>query len=530
MKRRPRAFYDSPGVRRKAMLREQRAAKDSAPSNNGQQPPEQPPESQKKETRWSVLPFLLLATLPLAAGLAIVRAIGLVKWPWAIVLAPLTAAGAAFLAAYMLNHYANRVPLIRKMLYGALDTATITPPPEQLEPPLAAEDIGDGILAHHPELLAALCLGFRRMKFVPAVLGTSVDDAWGVYASALTASSLELKHLKAVARLHTQAYAKSRAAKYRKEFSDSELMHMAVNHFRGCADKINKRGQHPDCPYEHVVVIFGSNATGRDTQLAAVAPRVKSLIEKQYPQIRTASLSDGSVVKFSEWQKAAAERQKELAHERKEHERAKRKVNETLAELDGIRSKMEEMRASVDDAREQARRQARADAAAVVDELRATLERVQQEYARQVQRLNGDLEKNAALIESLSAERDALERALFSATEEEVAGPEVDGQALAGLRILVVGGDDRQARPVRDYLESRGVQMLHEDSVNAVQLVASVDIVVFWIRYLSHPKYFAVRRECRVKGVQHGYWMRTSPAGLASLLAAARQSGTTFTG
>jgi hypothetical protein len=88
----------------------------------------------------------------------------------------------------------------------------------------------------------------------------------------------------------------------------------------------------------------------------------------------------------------------------------------------------------------------------------------------------------------------------------------------------------RQIKPVREFAESLGVQMLHEDSVKAVQLVGSVDIVVFWIRYLSHPKYHTVHRECRVRGIHHCYWMRTSPAGLVSLLARARRSGDTVTG
>jgi hypothetical protein len=190
------------------------------------------------------------------------------------------------------------------------------------------------------------------------------------------------------------------------------------------------------------------------------------------------------------------------------------------------------MRASVDEARDKARAAAKAEQAAVVDELRATLERVQQEFTRQVQRLNGEIEKNAAAIESLTAERDTLERAIFAAAsaEDEADAVDVDDQALAGLRLLIVGGDDKQSKPVREHLESRGVHVLHEDSEKAAQLVTSVDMVVFWIRYLSHPKYFAVRRECRVKGVQHGYWGRTSPAGLAALLADARKSGNAFAG
>jgi hypothetical protein len=83
---------------------------------------------------------------------------------------------------------------------------------------------------------------------------------------------------------------------------------------------------------------------------------------------------------------------------------------------------------------------------------------------------------------------------------------------------------------VREHAESLGVQMLHADSVNAAQLIGSADIVVFWIRYLSHPKMYAVRRECRVRGALHCYWMRTSPTSLVSLLARARGSEDTLTG
>jgi hypothetical protein len=528
--RRKQAFYDNPGIRRKARQKSGKARLETASPT-----PVAKTESKKEDVPaprahgWPLQTVLLLALLPVALGLVIVRATGLVTWPWGLVLSPLTVAGAAFLGLFTLTVFARYVDPVRRVLFGKGDERGATAPPEQLEPPLAADAMGDRILAQHPELLAALCLGFRMKRYVPMILGRPVTDPWGVYAAALTASSLELEQLRMVAKLHVDAYAKSpQIAK--RGLSDAELMRAASSHFRQCAEDKKAQRKSPDCPFEHVVVIYGSRVPSRDGQLKSVAPRVRALLEKQYPQIATASLADGSHVKYSEWQKQAAADRKELEHERKEHERTTRKLDETVADLAEVRGQIDALRATVEDARNEARAAARAEQARALEEMRAVVDRTQQESTRQQQRYDSEIEKNSALIESLTAERDTLERALFIDAVEDEDAAEIDAQKLAGLRVLLVGGDDRQAKPVREHAESLGVQMLHADSVNASQLIGSADIVVFWIRYLSHPKMYAVRRECRVRGAQHCYWMRTSPTSLVSLLARARGSEDTLTG
>ncbi len=80
-------------------------------------------------------------------------------------------------------------------------------------------------------------------------------------------------------------------------------MRMALDAFRPCAQKAEVGRGHPDCPFEHVTVIFGAESPNRDANLRSVAPKVRALLERQYPQLKTAQLSDGSHVKFAEWQR-----------------------------------------------------------------------------------------------------------------------------------------------------------------------------------------------------------------------------------
>jgi hypothetical protein len=430
---------------------------------------------------------------------------------------------------YTLTVSASYFEPLRRALFSQPDDGASTAPPEKLEAPLAADALGEHILTQHPELLAALCLGFRKMRFMPIVLQRSVNDPWGVYAAALTASSMELAQIQILARKHTEAFASHPRMNKHGRQSDSQVARHAVEAFRQCAEKSLRRGI-TDCTFEHIAVIFGSRAPSRDSHLRSVAPRVRALLERQYPQIATASLADGTHLKYSEWQKQAADDRRELQHERKEHERAVRKIDGLTRELAETRSQIDALRDSVEEARNEARIAARVEQVGVVEELRASLDRNQVDYNRNLQRLIAEQEKSVTALEALTAERDELERALFSVDGHEDDTAAADHHDLAGLRVLLVGGDERAAKPVREFVESCGVHMLHEDSVNAVNLVPSVDIVVFWIRYLSHPKYFAVRRECRVRGARHCYWMRTSPAGLAALLAGMKGSGDTLVG
>jgi len=59
-----------------------------------------------------------------------------------------------------------------------------------------------------------------------------------------------------------------------------------------------RRPGHPDCPFEHVTVIFGTRSPNRDANLRSVAPKVRALRERRYPQLTTTRLADGSAVKL----------------------------------------------------------------------------------------------------------------------------------------------------------------------------------------------------------------------------------------
>jgi hypothetical protein len=458
-----------------------------------------------------------------AAALPALRATGVIDWSWERALAPFTLAGVILLAVRAARPLRPALDALRSLIAGLRgDTPTATPPPDHLEPALAAEAAGERILAEHPELLAALCLGFRMKRFQPTVLGRPVMDPWGVYAAALIASSAELEQVKALARKHTQAYAALGATASGRQPSDAMVMKRAADHFRRCAEKTITRGGPPDCPFEHATVVFGTRSPNRDAQLRSIAPRVRSLLERQYPQLATATLVDGSHVRYTDWKKLAAEERRELALVRRDRDRLGRELAEKNTELAGARARTDALRTDMEQARVDARIAARAEQARALDELRSALERAQQDHARQVHRLESDHAKLVATIEALTAERDSLERALFNDGEESPSPDGVDSTALAGLRVLLVGGDVRQGGLLREFAESHGIRLTHDDSANAVHLVAGADVVVFWIRYLSHARYFAVRRECRVRAVPHGYWPRTSPASLLSVVAQSR--------
>ena len=131
------------------------------------------------DTGRGLAPWLLIAATVLMTP-PVLRIFGVVHWAWALVLAPFTAMGAACAIGLTAVFYRERLAALRTRVFGAraADEST-TPPPDRLEPPQAAADTSDAILAEHPEILAALCHGFRMKKLVPSILGRPVADPWG---------------------------------------------------------------------------------------------------------------------------------------------------------------------------------------------------------------------------------------------------------------------------------------------------------------------------------------------------------------
>lgn len=458
------------------------------------------------------------AFLIAALGLPVLRAAGVIGMSWALVFAPFTVAGVLFVGAALWLLAQPKLAALRGM-FGTLET-TLTPAPDHLEPPLGAQGSSERILVQHPELLAALCHGFRMLKLQSVVLGRPVTDPWGVYGAAVLASSLELEQVRLLARRHTQRYAAQGRTQLRRTPSDAQVMKRAVQHFHRCAAKSGNRGN-PDCPFEHVTVIFGTHSPNRDAHLKAIAPKVRALLERQYPQLATARLADGSTVEFTKWQKQAMQDRRELARLGREHERTTHRLEATLAELDETRKREHRLTANMETVRNQARTAAREEQVRRVSDLQSALERARLDHSRDLERAEAERAQLLATIESLSNERDALDRALFAEGDGEPGDPDLPA-TMTGLRVLLVGGTERQVPPIREYLEARGAQMLHQDGHAAADLVAGVHIVVLWTRYMSHPTAFAVKRECRVRGVPFVYWTRTSPVSLIGLLAAAR--------
>jgi hypothetical protein len=455
--------------------------------------------------------------------LPILRMAGVVAWPWAVAFAPFTILGVGFAGGLVWIAYRHEFEALLIRFTGApRGGAGATPAPDHLDPPRHATDSDTRILAQHPEILAALCHGFRMKQLLPTVLGRPVTDPWGVYEAALTAPADELAALDVLAAAHTARFAET-GRRFGKRPSDAHAMRQGLLAFRRCAQKAEHGRSHPDCPFEHVTVIYGARSPARDANLKSVAPKVRALLERQYPQLKTARLADGSQVKFEDWQKEAAKDRADLDKLRKELDREARDIEALRSQLEEERAVVARLRDAADAQRAQARDAARAQQEQAMAELRAALDRTSADAARELQRFDTERARLVAAAEAVTEERDALERALFLAGTARD-GDDDDGavaalDTLQGVRVLLVGGEPRQIPPLREHLESLGAQLVHEDSVAAAELVARAHVVVFWIRYLSHPKYFGVRQKVRALRATHCYWMQTSPASLAGLVA-----------
>jgi hypothetical protein len=463
-----------------------------------------------------------LITIGVAAVvLPLLRAFQLVRWPWGLAFAPFTTIGMVF--AIMMAAVSLRPTWIAfRARAGTLGAgAGTTPPPEQLAPPQHAEDADERILADHPELLAALCHGFRKLRFVPTVLGRPVTDPWAVYEAAVSASSIDLLQLRLLARRHVERFAGF--AKGRRP-SEAQVMKRAIEAFQKCSTRSLGSRVDPDCSFEHIVVIFGTQSSpNRDTHLASLAPKVRVLLERQYPQLATTRLDDGSHMKYAEWNKQAALDRAELARLQRDQVRLAESVEETASQLKAARAQVASLHDAAETTRREARTAARAEQGRLTDELRATIERAQQEHTRQLQRADGERDRLQETVDELSAERDMFERLLFSSADEDTVVPaETDG--LAGLRVVLVGGEEAQMPPIREHLEALGIQFVQQDGSGAADKVAGAHLVVLWIRYVSHPTAFTIKRECRNRRVPLTYWTRTSPASLAALIAQAAAS------
>ncbi len=114
-------------------------------------------------------------------------------------------------------------------------------------------------------------------------------------------------------------------------------------------ERTAKGGGSPDCPFEHVTVVYGIRIPSRDATLRSLAPRVRALLEQQYPQLATATLADGSHVKYEGWQQQAAADRKEAVRLRREMERLSQSLTENQSALDQARTVETALRAQMSD-------------------------------------------------------------------------------------------------------------------------------------------------------------------------------------
>ncbi|MEW5926851.1 MAG: DUF2325 domain-containing protein [Gemmatimonadota bacterium] len=98
--------------------------------------------------------------------------------------------------------------------------------------------------------------------------------------------------------------------------------------------------------------------------------------------------------------------------------------------------------------------------------------------------------------------------------------PGAPTRQLAGLRILLVGGEEGTLPALRAAVESRGATLIHEDrsARTAASRTSSVDLVVVKTRSLSHNVYETVRSAAAQAGVPILHWLGRSPETLMATL------------
>jgi hypothetical protein len=124
-------------------------------------------------------------------------------------------------------------------------------------------------------------------------------------------------------------------------------MKRAADAFRKCAERSLAGRVDPDCPFEHIVVVFGTESSPkRDALLAGMMPKARVLLERQYPQLTTALLDDGSHIKYAEWNKQAAGDREALARLRREQQRLERSLAEASGQLEDARARVRALQGS----------------------------------------------------------------------------------------------------------------------------------------------------------------------------------------
>lgn len=469
-----------------------------------------------------------LVVLVPAAALVAARALGLVGVSWALVLTPFTASGAV--AAVLLVAWTLEPGMRRAtgMFAGWIPFRRgPTPPPDRLEPPMEVEASDARLLTEHPEILAAVCHGLRKGRLVPSVMGRPTTDPWGLYHEAVVAGDDGLEALRTAAARHTRRFRDRGRSATGRNPSDSTVLKQAVRTFEQCARKAQAGHNSPECTFEHLTVIYGIDVPSRNRRLEEAAPRVRRLLELMYPDLDVTPVGAKESERARELRREAVRAQREAGRLEKEAKRLKGALAEADEALEAERADVRSLRASLESHRQRAQAEAEAMREAARREAEAAVEEEMAEQALRVQRLEDDKRRVEEALEETSKQRDAFERALFEDDEEE--GADAEGlhpfpvEQLAGTRILLVGGLDRQVPPVREHLESFGVQVLHEDSPAAAGMVDTVHVVVLWTRFLSHAIAGAVKRECRVRELPFLYWTRASPPSLVRLLAEAEE-------
>lgn len=446
------------------------------------------------------------------------RGLGVIHVTWPAALAPFTVLGVLipviFLAALTQN-----LAQLRALRENGDEVPTA---PDYLEPPARGDDIDEILLHEHPELLAGICHGLAFDPAQDVALGKPVTDPWGIYSVVVNAPRAPVAELRRLSRRQKEGLGRALAEEQGRSPSDGELLKFAVGQFNSLTPEIDAGKKDVSFAFGLLPIIFAARSPNRLKYLRKMAPRVRYLLEKEYPSLATVRFEDGSRVRYAEWQEQAQKDRKELKRLRRARRRLHRRLKQAQQRLKTAKDELASLRGKIGAARKEGRDQGRVEQEESIRKLRDELEKTRSEaerdqlsFKREILRLNETLEETVS-------ERNDLARALFVDSEtEEVEEREIDHSVLMGVRVLLVGGNSGRIGSLREHLESHGIQLLHANDSSATDLVGGVHIVVVWTRFLDHPTYWAVKHACRSADVPLYHWSRTSPASLIPRVAQA---------
>jgi hypothetical protein len=392
----------------------------------------------------------------------------------------------------------------------------LEPAPGELVSPQFSEASELRFLNDHPELLAAAVLGVSRAGTVRMIGEVASTDPWKIYRVLSEGSAaMEEAFLKDMRRLAEEACLAEQGSTSRP--MRIRMTRIALEWFQCAARKSGAEDLTLPEVFYPLVIALGLGAPGNHRPLASLAPRVRALIETEYPGMASVVLKDGTRISYHDWQRQALANEKQIRRLESKNARLEKRVQCLEARAGDLGAELEAWPARASAREKEAESRARQ---AVGQDLAALREQVKELRGR-AEAAEGSAKADQlallATIEALSKERESLS-AMLAQREQPGNGATEELPPPAPGRILLVGGEAKYVEPLRNQLAEHGVQVLHASDNTAAAMISSADQVVFWTRFLTHSTFYAVRNICKARGVKYACWPTTSPASLIRLL------------